>query len=139
MLPSASLTTFTLLYRLTPEPSVRLVLSQTLIDYQLIHLPDSTVASLSSSSTAADNATASTIVNTAVSGLTAAIKAATMDAKDLSVDSRLMARQINVTVVAVALENILLDISGALNLVISSLGLSKFFWHLGHNTGSEND
>jgi len=88
---------------------------------------NSTTAGLTSQSTAADNATASHTVNTAVSDITTAINSAIADVKTLSTRKRgVVARQdASPTDIALVIEEILEELSGTLNNVISALGLTS--------------
>ncbi|GAB7348052.1 hypothetical protein MBLNU459_g6087t1 [Dothideomycetes sp. NU459] len=93
---------------------------------------NSTAASLSSSSTAADNATAAIAYQEAVGNITALVQAATtqVDALDStslkrSSASELASRQVTADALATLVENLLLDISGALNNIIATLGLTS--------------
>ena len=79
--------------------------------------------SLNADSTAADNATAATSIQSDINAITAAVTSATTQVQGIS----LVKRQTDVNSLASLVENLLLDVSGALNNVITDLGLSKSF------------
>ena len=85
---------------------------------------DTTAASLSSDSSAVDNATAAAAYISNVESITAAVNAAQAQVAQLSPAAKLMARQTD-TALAALVENLLLEVSGALNNIIATLGLSK--------------
>ena len=87
---------------------------------------DATTASLNSVSTAADNATAAASIQSAISSITDAVTASTAQVHDLHHGKRsLLERQASANALAGIVTTLLLDISGALNNVIATLGLSK--------------
>lgn len=87
---------------------------------------NSTTAALNADSTAADNATASAIVNDAVANITAAVNVAIPNINALAKRALIERQSVDPTAIGALLSNILLDISGALNNVIATLGLSMF-------------
>jgi len=94
---------------------------------------NSTVAGINSESTAAEKASASAIVNQAVSGITASVANSAVSAGSLSaVKARaLQGRQAtSTTAIAAAIEMILLELSGTLNGVIAALGLTSLLGFL---------
>jgi len=78
---------------------------------------------LNSASTAEQNATAAADYRSHVTAITNAVNAAQAKVAQLEPASRLMARQTS-TALASLVENLLLDISGALDNIIGTLGLS---------------
>jgi len=88
---------------------------------------------LSASSSAADNDTAAATFRTNVESITSAVHAAQAKVAALPV-SKLVRRQTS-TALASLVEDLLLEVSGALNNIISTLGLSK---HMARKT-SIND
>ena len=88
---------------------------------------NSTTAGLNSASTAADNATATTTIYAALSAINSAVVSTTSEVNALGASKRaIFARQDETTALATLVEDLVLDISGALNNIISTLGLSKF-------------
>jgi hypothetical protein len=85
---------------------------------------NATSASLSSDSSAADQSAAAADYRTNVDAITAAVKAATAKTDALSPDSKVR-RQTDAALAAL-IENLLLEVSGALNNIIATLGLSKY-------------
>jgi hypothetical protein len=86
---------------------------------------DATAASLSSHSTATDNATAAAAFQSAIAGITSAVTDTTASVTKLSAKRHILARQTDHGALATLVVNLLLEISGALNSIIATLGLSK--------------
>jgi len=84
---------------------------------------NSTAAGLSASSSAADNDTAAATFRTNVESITSAVHAAQAKVAALPV-SKLVRRQTS-TALASLVEDLLLEVSGALNNIISTLGLTS--------------
>ncbi|KAI9880451.1 MAG: hypothetical protein M1830_003093 [Pleopsidium flavum] len=86
---------------------------------------NATTASLTSASTAVDNATAAASIQSAVLSITDAVTASTAQVHGLRHGKRsLLERQASAQALAGIVTTLLLDISGALNNVISTLGLT---------------
>jgi septal ring factor EnvC (AmiA/AmiB activator) len=86
---------------------------------------NATAASLNSESSLADNTTAAADYRTNVEAITAAVNAAKEKTDALSPESKLLRRQTDAALAAL-IENLLLEVSGALNNIIATLGLSKY-------------
>lgn len=88
---------------------------------------NSTAASVNSDSSDADKTAAGDTITSAISSINSAVVSTTSQVQALGGSKRdiLAARQ-DTGELATLIENLLLDISGALNNVISSLGLSKW-------------
>jgi len=91
---------------------------------------DSTTASLNADSTTADNTTAGESIKTAIDGINSAVVAATSKVQGLASRS-LDKRQTDTTELATLVEDLLLDIGGALDNVIATLGLTSTLSFLG--------
>ena len=89
---------------------------------------DATTATLNSASTAAENATAAASVQSAILSITDAITAATSQVDGIHI-KRAADKKVSATADAVAgpLVNLLLDISGALDNAIATLGSGTSF------------
>ena len=101
-----------------------------------LNLADTTTASIHSSSSAAENATAEAHIKTAIASINSAIVSANSQVKALSRKS--FDKRQGSTELATLVENLILDISGALNNVIAQFGLStlpidsKYVWPQGY-------
>lgn len=84
---------------------------------------NSTAASLHADSTAAQNSTAAATFRTNVKAITAAVNAAKAKTDALSTSSKVK-RQTDAALAAL-LEGLLTEVSGALNNIVATLGLSK--------------
>ena len=88
----------------------------------MLSLIDATTASIDSGSTAAENATAEANIKSAIASINSAIVSANTQVMALSKKS--LDKRQDTTELATLVEDLILDISGALNNVIAQFGLS---------------
>jgi len=93
---------------------------------------NSAAASLNSASTAEQNSTAASTIKSEIAAINSAVVSTTSQVKTLSAARALEIRQTaNTTEIATLIEELLLDISGSLNNVIATLGLTATLGFLG--------